>query len=245
MPSRRDIRRNCPDFNTSCRAAIALAPMLFPILAPARARASILFGFDEARIDNADFRNQGYGGSASITLPANRFLFSATQLANGGTHISGLTQSLSRSELGNGNNLRFRFFGDFSGSFDADDAIHFNLDFTATASGGDLSFVGYTVLAPGFPFDNTVTPITSGTPFQVAAQSVIGYSSNGQGEWLLAFGIHWTGGDPTDTFTLTIPNESLDLWIGQVPEPMMATMLVLPTIFIRRDRRPVAVAVCD
>ena len=113
--------------------------------------------------------------------------------------------------------------------------------------------MGLSTSAGLFAFDYNPEVITGGAFARListdASPGEVSFTE-ASGFWSLDFAIVWNDYGPTDTLLITVPNDSIDIWAGPIPEPGAFATLVLPASILllrrrgraRRDVDDVAVA---
>ena len=155
-------------------------------------------------------------------------------------HISGSFGPAAASSF-SGQELLFHFDGPLNGDINYGDVATIGLHFVVAKTGGDVLFDGAMLNTNGavpFVFAAGYSTNLSGD-FHTTITSDPSYSMDPvtitAGYWSLDVGLIWTGANPTDTLSVTIPNNSIDV---SVPEPLSGSILLLPAavLLARRSR---------
>ncbi len=131
--------------------------------------------------------------------------------------------------------------GDFTGMISAGDVFAADLDFDVDVTGGDLAWSYYADLRPLTGGDSAriltdLMPIPpSGHVGDVQLQSSPFTQAGEDGFYESYLHIEWTGFSPTDTLTLTIPQNSVD--VTYLPEPATGLLAIAALAGFRARRQ--------
>jgi len=148
-------------------------------------------------------------------------------------------------EFGPIDGARFRdgfvscWYGEYEGPIRAGDQIAVSIDFSVDVTGGTLAWSYYAAMFPGYSFDldmytglQPLPPSGQINDFQIQSRPISRAAYSALFECYLH--IEWTGYGPTDTLTLTIPHDSVD--VTYVPQPTSA-LLTIAAIALSRVQR--------
>ncbi len=145
-----------------------------------------------------------------------------------------------------GNGFVLDWQGGFEGTINPGDSLTANLTFSAHATGGALAWSFYTSLwsNEGFEQAKILTDLTPMPPSGDVIGAQFGSSAftqpgeTGNLEGYLHF--DWTGFSPTDTLTVSIPQNSIDITLTPAPEPgtlaLALTAAVLVGFRLKKNR---------
>jgi hypothetical protein len=229
-----------------CVAAMAIVPLAAVAAKSARATPTILFGFSNASV-SANGGSFTSGGT-----------FQGTTLDNGSIHIvgsrqmvgdsggSGGSSSSSGGSFGSGGAFGYydiQFIGPLSPQAppDVSDLVNAIIALNASSNGAPVTYLGSILSANGIPVvsDTSSPPNFSGQSVNIsdtlsAPASIFAAS----GSWTLDVGLLWPDSAPTDTLTITAPDNSVDVGVNitPTPEPCSAALLLAP-VWIAGTRR--------
>ena len=148
-----------------------------------------------------------------------------------------------------GDQFQSGFVLDWDGSYDGPinpgDLFTADLDLSVNVTGGDLqwSFYGDLFSTEGFEDARILTdpvPLTGGELSGVHLESSP-FTTTGDGGYFQGYvHIDWSNYSPTDTFSITIPSNSVDLTYVPVPEPAIVCALPLLLLLGRRKKQRLA-----
>ena len=132
--------------------------------------------------------------------------------------------------------------GSYEGPINPGDLFTADLDLSVDATGGDLEWNFYSDLfsTEGFEDARILTdpiPLTGGELSGVHLESSPFTTTGDGGDFEGYVYIGWSNYSPTDTLSVTIPSNSIDIMYVAVPEPAIVCALPLLLLFGRGKRR--------
>jgi hypothetical protein len=133
------------------------------------------------------------------------------------------------------------FNGDGNGQAAPGSVLNIGYDFSFNFTGGQVvslglggdNVLGQNVVEGSFPIDVISGQTISG---DVQSLSVADPPFLYGGFWEAEISFIWQNYSPTDTLTLTVPENSFDVTLSPVPEPAAASILMLPIMGLLRRR---------
>jgi hypothetical protein len=209
-----------------------VTPLVFMLLAMSVARASITIAPIYPSADCYPTSN------FDSYFPSSDYSFASSPIPSGVDILGSISitgaECPSTSPIGLiGINILFETNG--YGPLNAGDVLSANFNFSISFTGGEVfaSDVGVDDVLGQDTFENFPnSPIVDGQALSgdlvTAPIAESGFLYNGFVE--ADIDLHWINYSPTDTLTLTIPENSFDITYGAVPEPAATSVLMLPTI---------------
>jgi hypothetical protein len=221
----------------SCAAAVAIVPMAAPLIITNRTRASVLYSFDNGSVE----RRTTFGAyTATMAVAPGLFAFAGVGRDDGGTKITGSIGPIDGQGAADYGVIFIHLAGSMTGTLAAADRMNANADFTITASAGTVEYAGMLFSTSiGMSASDLSSSLITGGHF-TKALTTDPYGGEAldisYGNWTLDIGVRWSPPSVSDTLTITIPANSIDVYL---PEPFLSGAIVLPAILLlRRNRRP-------
>ena len=197
-------------------------------------------------LDDTNAAGSSLGAYFGPYFPASDVSFNSSAIPNG-VQIFGTFsttgaeyQSITSAQPADGYSGFVTFNGEGNGQADPGSVLNIGYDFSFTFTGGQIN-------SGGVDGDNVLgqsagggfSGVTSGQTISGDVQSlpVAGPAFLFGGFWEADINFVWQNYSPTDTLTLTIPDDSLDVTLSPVPEPAAAFSLMAPAMaWLRRPR---------
>jgi hypothetical protein len=188
-------------------------------------------------------------------IDSSLYTINAVQNPDGSMHVTGSSQSIPGSYFAPDNgstvNIDLVLGGPAYGTIDVGEVIAVTAAVNATATGGDVFFnsLNCKVFGTEDPSYSALQLINDNSQEFSSGQFLSTFYSDPAsyaealdpigGYWNVDLQIQWSGFLPTDTLSLDIPSNSLDVSISSVPEPTFFSALILPaTLLLSRRWRP-------
>lgn len=124
------------------------------------------------------------------------------------------------------NGFVFYFDGVLEGPLNIANSFLVDMDFSAQVTGGEMTWRFYSVLWTGewVRASTDMMALPSGIMQSLHLESTPLNSAVASGQFSGFLHVDWTGFSPTDTFTITIPENSIDFTV--VPEPSAMLLMI-------------------
>jgi hypothetical protein len=207
----------------TCTAALAIVPLATAAARPARGQPAVLFGFNS----NATGISVDSGTGYCVSNSPNPLNFTGATQADGSVAFNGSLDPtfvfMGTGPGGSGGGfIDLLFGGSVSGAINPGDNLTAVTDFTASVTGGTLTYGGISFGAasgsntPLIGSDVQSPPSFTGASFTVHDQALSTSSGGGGpnvpsgGGWVMDLLLHWTGyTQGVDTLTITMPQSVL------------------------------------